>query len=296
MTGEGQGNDGPPDTRPYFCIPYWTKPLTPGGPWDTGQQRPLPGSVVFYLCESIQASAYTPGQPLHVTVAVRNSGGGNSASIATVVVYWADPTAGFAKLNFFGATTVAVMPDLLTPTTATTPTMTATIPADAPQHICLLAIVSHPQDKAGTGYDPNGDRHWAQRNLVAVAAAQGAPVIVPFKLANPFPDEAELTLRIAPADRQRAAIVARTLGLEDADARPTLRLLDEKGSEIGEAGEQVVQHFPLKGRAQLGLQVMVEVAEDIRSGTVGTVEALVLDRKQEGRVVGALGISLLAPK
>jgi hypothetical protein len=296
MTGEGQGNEGPPDTRPYFCIPYWTKPLTSGGHWDTGQQRPLPGSVVFYLCESIQSSAYTPGHELHVTVAVRNSGGGNSASIATVVVYWADPTAGFAKLNFFGATTVAVMPDLLTPSTATTPTMTATIPADAPQHICLLAIVSHPQDKAGTVYDPIGDRHWAQRNLVAVAAAPGAPALVPFKLANPFPNEAELTLQIAPADRQRAAIVARALGLEDADPPLTLRLLDEKGSEIGEAGEQVVQHFPLKGRAQVGLQVMVEVAEDIRPGTIGIVEALVLDSTQEGRVVGALGISLLAPQ
>lgn len=296
MNGEGQGQDGQPDTRPYFCIPYWTKPLTPGGHWDTGQQRPLPGSVVFYLCESIQASAYVPGQQLHVTVAVRNSGGGNSASIATVVVYWADPTAGFAKLNFFGATTVAVMPDRLTPTTALTPTMTATIPADAPEHICLLAIVSHPQDKAGTAYDPVGDRHWAQRNLVAVAVATGAPALVPFKLANPFPTEAELTLRVAPADRHRAALVAHTLGLENADTRPTLRLLDENGSELAEAGEQVVKHFFIKGRDQLGLQVMIEVGEDIRPGTLGTVEAIVLDRKREGRIVGALGISLRAPK
>jgi hypothetical protein len=296
MNGEGQGNEGPPDTRPYFCIPYWTTPLTPGGHWDTGQKRPLPSSVVYYLCESIQASAYTPGEELHVTVAVRNSGGGNSASIATVVVYWADPTAGFAKLNFFGATTVAAMPDVLTSATATTPAMTATIPADAPQHICLLAIVSHPQDKAGTTYDPAGDRHWAQRNLVAVAAAPGAPALVPFKLANPFPNEAELTLRIAPADERRAAVVARSLGLESVDPQPRLRLLDENGAEIGEAGEQVVQHFALKGRAQLGLQVLVEVAEDIRPGTVGTVEALVLDSQQEGRIVGALGISLLAPK
>jgi hypothetical protein len=296
VNGEGQGDEGQPDTRPYFCIPYWTKPLTPGGHWDIGQERPLPSSVVFYLCESIQASNYTPGEELHVTVAVRNSGGGNSASIATVVVYWADPTAGFAKLNFFGATTVAVMPDRITPTTATTPTMTATIPADAPQHICLLAIVSHPQDKAGTVYDPVGDRHWAQRNLVSVSVAPGAPALVPFKLANPFPDEAELILQVAPADRQRAAIVARSLGLENVDPRPTLRLLDEEGSEIGEAGEAVVQRFPLEGRGQRGLQVMVELTDDIRPGTTGTVEALVLDSQHEGRVVGALGIALRSPK
>jgi hypothetical protein len=296
MNSEGGNNEGPPDTRPYFCIPYWTKPLAPGGHWDSGQQRPLPSSVVYYLCESIQASAYSPGDELHVTVAVRNSGGGNSASIATVVVYWADPTAGFAKLNFFGAATVAVMPDVLTPATAMTPTMTATIPADAPQHICLLAIVSHPQDKAGAAYDPVGDRHWAQRNLVAVAAAQGAPALVPFNLANPFPHDAELTLRVAPADRRRAATVAGALGLETADLRPTLRLLDEKGAEIGEPGEHVEQRFALEGRSQLGLQVLVDMDEDISPGTTGTVEALVLDSNQEGRVVGALGIALLAPK
>jgi hypothetical protein len=293
--GEGQGEGGPPDTRPYFCIPYWTKPLTPGGQWDTGQQRPLPSSVVFYLCESIQASDYTPGQDLHVSVAVRNSGGGNSASIATVVVYWADPTAGFAKLNFFGATTVAVLPDRVTGKTETTPTMTAKIPADAPDHICLLAIVSHPQDKAGTAYDPIGDRHWAQRNLTSVAVAPGAPVIVPFKLANPFAHEAELDLQIAPADRGRAVIVAGRLGLENANTQPTLRLLDENGAELTEAGQSIARRFDLKARDQLALQVMIDLSEPIASGTAGTVEALVMypAAEQEGRTVGALGIALL---
>jgi hypothetical protein len=68
MNGEGQGEEGQPDTRPYFCIPYWTNPLTPGGHWDTGQQRPLPSSVVFYLCGAMLEicgsawdGAYLPG-------------------------------------------------------------------------------------------------------------------------------------------------------------------------------------------------------------------------------------------
>lgn len=293
---DGEGEQGPPDTRPYLCIPYWTKPLTAGGQWDTGQQRPLPSKVVYYLCESIQASAYTPGEELNVTVAVRNSGGGNSASIATVVVYWADPTAGFAKLKFFAATTVAVLPDRTTGKTAITPTMTAKIPADAPDHICLLALVSHPQDKAGTAYDPVGDRHWAQRNLTSVSVASGAPAIVPFKLGNPFDHEAELDIFMAAADRIRAAVVATSLGLEASAVRPTLRLLDEAGAQLAEPGESIRRRFGLGARDQIALQIMIEVDERIDAGTASTVEILVLDPsadQEEIRIVGALGIALL---
>src|SRR4051812_40615837 len=99
MNGQPHTHDereGQADTRPHLCIPYWNAALGAGGTWDTGDVRPLPGSVVSYLCDSIHAGPYTPGQPLDVVVDVRNAGGGNAASIATVVVYWADPTAGFA--------------------------------------------------------------------------------------------------------------------------------------------------------------------------------------------------------
>jgi hypothetical protein len=293
MNGDHEHEEGPPDTRPYFCIPYWSTPLTTGGLWDTGQQRPLPGSVLSYACESIRASAYVPGEELRVSVAVRNSGGGNSASIATVVVYWADLTVGFAGLNFFGATTVAVKPDRVTPASATTPTMTARIPPDAPPHICLLAIVSHPQDPAGNAYDPVGDRHWAQRNLTAVPAAPGEPLLMPFRLGNPFPEERELLLEIAPADERRAAAVAATFELEATHVRPRLLLLDEAGNQIGEGGETVTAIFGLRGREEIGLQVLVEMSEEIPRGTVGTIEALAFDDREERRVVGGVGIALL---
>ena len=168
--------DETPDPRPYLCIPYWTAPLTPGGGWDTGQKRDLPASVVSYLCPSIHAGAYTPGGPLDVTVDIRNSGDGSATSIATVVVYWADPTVGFAHPHFFAATTVPVPPSRNAPMTVTTNILTATIPPDAPPHICLIVAVSHPQDPAETICNPVKYRHWAQRNLVHAVAAQGAPV------------------------------------------------------------------------------------------------------------------------
>ncbi|MBF6301763.1 hypothetical protein IU459_30095 [Nocardia amamiensis] len=297
MNGDQRDREGPADNRPYLCIPYWTKPLVPGGHWDTGEDRPLTNSVVYYLCESIKASPYTPGEDLHVSVGVRNSGGGNSAQIATVVVYWSDPTAGFSKLNVFSATTVSVMPDRLVPTTAWTPTMTAKIPADAPHHICLLAIVSHPQDKAGLVYDPVGDRHWGQRNLVSVTVAPNVPALVPFKLANPLPHDAELELQVAAAEGHHGAVVAGSLGFENADAHPTLRLLNHDGSPISEAGQVVAKRFELDGRGEIELQVMVEMSDGLPTGTVGTVEVLVVDTNpaQERPVVGALGIALLPP-
>jgi hypothetical protein len=290
----GEGREGPPDNRPYLCIPYWTMPLASGGTWDTGQQRPLPGSVVYYLCPGIQASPYTPGELLHVTVDVRNSGPGNAAALATVVVYWAIPTAGFAAPRFFAATTVATTPNRTTPTPARTATLTARIPADAPDHICLLAIVSHPQDKAGTGYDPVGDRHWAQRNLTAVPVAAGAPGLVPFMVGNPFADEASFDVQVAPAERRGAAAVAAALGLAPAETRPLLRLLDAEGGEVSEQGHEVGTSVGLKGHGEQAFQVLVELGDDLPPGTAGALEVLLRDRRTE-RVVGALGIALLPP-
>jgi hypothetical protein len=64
--------------------------------------------VISWECPGIHASPYSPGEQLQVTVDVRNSGGGSATVIATVVVYWADPTVGFSNPTFFAATTVAV--------------------------------------------------------------------------------------------------------------------------------------------------------------------------------------------
>jgi hypothetical protein len=298
MNDQGQGHpdgrEGPPDTRPYLSIPYWTAPLVPGGSWDTGQDRPLPGAVVYYLCDAIHAGPFTPGQPLDVTVDVRNSGGGNSAAVVTVVVYWADPTVGFAKPTFFAASVVAVPPSRTAPASTTTPRMTAVIPASAPPHVCLVVAVSHPQDRAGTVCDPVGDRHWAQRNLQAAAVAPGAPALLPLMVANPFDREGSFLLEVGPADERHAWRAAREVGTEPADIPAMLRLLDSDGAQVGEGGGHVRTSLGLGPREARPFQVLVEVGADVPTGQSVPLEAFLLDQSRE-RVVGALGIVLVGP-
>jgi hypothetical protein len=288
-------HDELPDTRPYLCIPYWTTPIMSGGSWDRGLERPLPSAVVSYACESIHASPYTPGQPLDVTVDVRNSGGGNSAAIATVVVYWAVPTVGFAKPNFFGATAVDVPPNRNSPDMATTKTLTGVIPASAPDHICLLACVSHAQDRAGTTCDPVSDRHWAQRNLLAVAAGPGAPVLIPIMVANPIDAAMALELHVGPVDARRGQRVAQETQTEFSDQRARVRLLDEQGGPVSDEGVRIQAAMDLGPLAERSYQLLIELDADLGQGRSTAVEAELLTNDDERRVVGSLGVALLPP-
>jgi hypothetical protein len=294
MGGIQEPGEGPPDTRPYLCLPYWTAPLVLGGRWDDGEQRPLPGAVVSYLCDAVHAGPYTPGLPLEVAVDVRNSGGGNAASIATVVVYWADPTVGFAKPTFLAATVVPVTPSRSAPTSTRSPTMRGVIPVGAPAHVCLLAAVSHPQDRAGTVCDPIGDRHWAQRNLTAAAVAPGAPALLPMLVANPFDRDGSFLLTIRPTEGERAERVALELGTVPADGSMTLRLLDQDGAQVENDGEAVRTRLGLGPRDQRRLQLLVEVAAELEPGSSLGLEAELLDEAGE-RAVGSLGMVLVGP-
>lgn len=286
--------EGPPDTRPYLCLPYWTAPLAPGGSWDTGKQRPLPSTVVSYLCPAIHPGPYRPGQPLSVSVDVRNSGGGNNAATATVVVYWADPTVGFAAPRFFAATAVSVMPGRTAPLTATTATMTATIPESAPEHICLLVAVSHAADRAGKSTDPVGDRHWAQRNLVAAPAAPGAPALVPLTVANPFAESDSFFLQLRPTEFDQARLVARELGTSPADASVMIRLLDLEGALVADEGREVGLAIDLEGHEKRQFQVLLDLADELDEGQSVGIDALLL-RSQE-QLCGSLGLFLVPPQ
>lgn len=286
----------PPDTRPYLCVPYWTAPLTAGSAWDTGQNRPLPGAVVSYACSSIHTGPYTPGQPLDITVDVRNSGGGNSTAIATVVVYWAVPSVGFAKPTFFAASVVAVPPSRNAPASVPSPTMTATIPATAPAHICLVVVVSHPQDKAGPACDPVNDRHWAQHNLQAVTATVGAPILIPIMAANPFNVAKAFNLRVGPVAEQHARQVAREFETEPIDIQPKLRLLDAHGAAVSEEGERTQTSVRLGPLDQRQFQLMIEVDSEIPANRSAAVEAQLLDRDDRRHLVGSLGVVLHRPE
>lgn len=283
--------EGHPDTRPFLTIPYWSSPVSGGSAWDNGSDRPLPGSVISYLCDSIHAGPYTPGDPLDVVVDVRNSGGGSGASVVTVVVYWADPTVGFAKPNFFAAASVAVPSTRAAPGATSTTVMRATIPASAPPHVCLLAMVSHPQDPAGKAAAPVSDRHWAQRNLIAVAASAGAPALIPFVVANPFARAGQFTLLFGPADERHLRGVAEATGTEPSQLDAILRLLNEEGAEVAEGGSRVRASLELGALERRAFQVLVELQVEMTAGHSAAYELTLLDETGE-RMVGSLGLVL----
>jgi hypothetical protein len=250
--------------------------------------------VVSWLCESIHAGVFVPGEQLDVSVDVRNSGGGNAAPVVTVVVYWADPTVGFAHPNFFAATNMVVPPSRDVPGGVQTATISAVIPATAPEHICLLAMVSHPQDPAGVVCDPIQDRHWAQRNLVAAQLAKGAPIILPLTVANPRADKSEFLLTVAPPAPALTGRVAAEVAAVPSQLRPSVRLLDEKGKALSDAGEFAQIRVALDGLARRPLQLLVEMDKDLEIGTAASLEVSIVDFKDKARV-GSWGAVLVPP-
>jgi hypothetical protein len=287
--------DGPTDTRPYLTIPYWTTPLAPGGPVDDGEDRPLPSSVASYLCPSIIASPYVPGSDLTVQVDVRNQGGGNTDSLATVTVWWTQPGPSFGALganNLVGVGLVNVAPR---GGLATTNPLTKLIPSTAPDHICLLAQVSASLDPAGPVPDPIGDRHWAQRNLWTIKAQQGQIVHLNFWAANPFNEEAAFSFRVMPAAREHFYQIARAnIGdpiLTEAKIKfrtPATVLLQR--IEESESPSIVA----LGPRASRSVLLSLELATVPTKGQFAVFEILQFHGKSD-KVVGSAGVIVLPP-
>jgi hypothetical protein len=272
-----------------LCIPYWEVPRFPGDRVDVGLLRPLPADVVSWECPGIHASPYLPGDQLQVTVDVRNSGGGSATVIATVVVYWADPTVGFVKPSFFGAASVVAPPmrDPMAPGFVSA-TVSGIIPASAPNHICLLAYVTHSLDQAKPVIDPFHDRHWAQRNLVAVSQ-KASPLIVPFNAANPFTTPGVFALHVRTLDRRALEHLAFRMRLEPSDVQARLRLLDGLGRPVTEgAGEARVQ-LTLDPQRRRAYSLTLDLDRRLAPHQVTAVE-VVLHESREQRPVGSLGI------
>lgn len=291
------GHDHPSDTdtRPFLCMPYWITPLVPGGKWDDGEARPLtmdPG-VISYMCDAIHPGPYSPGKPLDVKVDVLNSGGGNAAAIAVVSIYWADPTVGFAKPTFFGATSVVVQPSPSAPNFATTTVVTGTIPSSSRPHVCLVVSVGHSQDKPGTTCDPVGDRHWAQHNLQAVTAAASGPTLIQFAAGNPFNSRKAFDLLIQRADMRRARVVAGEFHAAPSDMNVKLRLMNAQSAPLSAQGPQIRTRVELGPFAKQTLQIAVETDGHLPAGQGIALEALLLDPSHDGRLVGSLGTVLL---
>ncbi|MET0842935.1 MAG: hypothetical protein ABWY23_03750 [Mycetocola sp.] len=265
------------DARPFLAIPYWS-------PGDTGEDRPLPGTVTWYLCDGIRTSTYQPGQVLEVAVDVRNSGGSNASSLAQVTVWWSDPTLGFVLRpeNLIGFRQVAVAPR---GGAATTALMTRQMPPDAPNHICLLARVSHPLDPAPPIPDPVNDRHWAQRNLSVVAVPTGATAVLPFLVANPFPDAAGFQIRLAPVENPMLLVGQDGVtGEAFTDFVALLRVEDAVGERSLEFG------VDLEAGEERFLTAEIEV-RDLQPGSFAAFE---ISQAVEERLVGGIGVVLVA--
>jgi hypothetical protein len=296
-----RSDKGPGDTRPYLCIPYWEAPRSSGDSVDIGQLRPLPSGpppsgVVSWECPGIHPGPYSPGEQLQVIVDVRNSGGGSATVVATVVVYWADPSVGFAKPTFFGATTVAA-PTMRDPSMPgfVSATLSGVIPATAPDHICLLACVTHSLDLAGTAPDPINDRHWAQHNLIAVSP-HIFPVILPFIVGNPLAAEHVFALTMRPLDRRSLEAFALRKNLEPGQGQIRLSLMDGLGHSLTDVSNEA--HIPIilapHGRQRYALRLEVEMKPSPHE--LLAIEVLLYHGKDQQKPVGSLGIVINGPQ
>lgn len=267
------------DTRPFLTIPYWV-------PGDSGEQRPLPGNVLWYMCSGIRTSTYQPGEVLEVTVDVRNSGGSNTPSLAQVTVWWSNPTLGFViqPENLIGFRQVAVQPQ---GGRATTSAMAKRIPGGAPDHICLLARVSHSLDPAPAVPDPVNDRHWAQRNISVVTPKAPGPVTVLFDVANPMQDAAQFTIRIAPAADPAALAEADQVAGEPFTDFSMIMSLD------GHTSERIIE---LDVELEPGETRTMEAEITILDHAPDSFVALEFSLIHQERLMGGLGVVILSPQ
>jgi hypothetical protein len=297
MTGNHEGRDRPSQ---FLTIPY--------APDDIGApgQRPLPGGLagppVYWACPSISVAGppgtFEPGRDLAVTVTVRNAGGGSVPALATVTVWWALPSTGFTDLRFHGQASVVV------PSkggTATTAPIVRMIPADAPSHICLLALVTAPADlpekDPASGklvVDPVGDRHWAQLNLNAIKTGRGGAFAFPFLAGNPLPEAARFRLLARPVRAEPLRMLARLIGLEPVPLEDLGLTVAPRAGE-GRSPEATVtlgpgerEEFVVAGR----------LPDTVDPGRFTAVEVVQLREEDEaGRhPVGGIGLTLMASR
>lgn len=171
-------------------IPYFTG--------DDSSQRPLPSTVTAWLCPNIWVNgAPFNGTPLTVgsspTLSVRIDNCGKPLHNVLTRVWWANPSVGMSRPQL-----VLIAEQSLTrvlPTRQVTTGLSARwlITSDVPKHVCLVAQVSHDQDRAPDTVAPGVERHFAQHNLQLHDAAPGGQLVVPFK-ALIFPGSAGQSL------------------------------------------------------------------------------------------------------
>jgi len=154
---------------------------------DDSSQRPLPPAVTAWLCSYILVDGVPfPGTPLvhgdtlTLSVVTGNSGDKPLYNVLTRI-WWGDPSVGISRGQL---TLIAEQPlggALVPGQTATGLTAPWLVTPDVPEHVCLVAQVSHDQDPAPDPVTPGLERHFAQHNLQLHDAAPGAPMVIAFQ-------------------------------------------------------------------------------------------------------------------
>ncbi|NUT46766.1 MAG: hypothetical protein HOV94_05515 [Saccharothrix sp.] len=284
-----EGHDTPrPST--YLVIPY-----LPGDRGAPGTDRPVHAPAIWWLCPSLHVTGtpgpgvFEPGKPMNITVDVANFGTGTGAAVVSVVVWWSRPSTAFTELHWFGQDVIAVPSH---GAVASTRPMTGAIPVDAPPHVCLLAratALASPLPPGGVA-DPINDAHWAQHNLDAVTVPAGQPDF-PFRFAwsagNPGADPARYQVSARPSGPRTLEALAemfRAHPVRDAD----LRLL------IGDA--EGPQSLELPGGAQQDMLLSGVLGTPLEPGTFTAIDIVQVDVTDEQRMVGAVGLVLVADR
>ena len=285
---EGRNGREPGAVSTYLVIPYFA-----GDRGRPGQERPLGGNVVWWLCPAIVVNGqpgkntFKRGEPTSVTVDVANWGSGTATAPVQVQLWWADPTTGFTNKTLFGQTIVVA------PTGGAvrrSPPVVGVIPTSAPPHVCLLAYVSSPLDALpqSSPADPVGDRHWAQLNLAEIAAPAGQQFQLMVFAGNPLSDAATFDISARHLSRETLWALSRIRRAEVVSLeRTSLELW-----ESGRAGEGNALRITLEPGRRRAVHIAGMLPDEVQPGLDVAFE-LVQSTPGEGeepRVTGAVGL------
>lgn len=286
---DGRGSDQDPST--FLVIPYFA-----GDYGRTGIERPLPASVIAWLCPAIIVNDspgqnnFKRGEPTKVTVDVGNYGAGTLTAPVYVRVWWSDPATGFTTLNLFGQTTLAVPNGLVKRTSE----LVAVIPATAPPHVCLLACVWSPLDNGASSPnpDPVNDRHWAQLNLNEIEVPAGQKFQFMFWAGNPTKRDVEIEITAAPLQEESLRFLSRVRRMEHVLTHPAeLRLADARDVRSATAergGASVRLELPPGGRRPMLLAGSLPENAAPRSSAVVEIKSALVS--EDGRQTGSIGL------
>jgi hypothetical protein len=274
------GEQHPDPLAAYFFFPYFSG--------DDGS-RPLPSTVAGYNCPSLLVNGVPwdwkplpPGGTIQLSATVTNGGG--LGAYAVVQFRWAPWSAQFSQ----NLAVIGEVGDIWQAgETRTTQAVSWQVPANLPQHVCLLATVDSILDTL-----PNpepltvADHHYAQQNLIFLTVQPGSKKSLQIIAGNPAPKSKAFRMRVRPdlGPTAEAVAASRNLLLNAKAARtmrPALRAERDSASRAEAKGEGHELMLRLPRRSEQRCTLAVDVPESLRPG-----EAVILVVEQleaEGR-------------